>query len=86
MDQAAGGRPRNRHRPENLNRVFAPYFTTKNIGDQMRGFGLGLTICQKIVHLHRGTITLHSTEGRGTTVQIDLPNDPVDPPAPVLPS
>ncbi|HSH93130.1 MAG TPA: HAMP domain-containing sensor histidine kinase, partial [Roseimicrobium sp.] len=66
---------------ENLNRVFAPYFTTKNIGDQMRGFGLGLTICQKIVHLHHGTITLHSTEGKGTTVQIDLPTDPVDPPA-----
>jgi signal transduction histidine kinase len=66
---------------ENLSRVFAPYFTTKNIGDQMRGFGLGLTICQKIVHLHHGTITLHSTEGKGTTVQIDLPTDPVDPPA-----
>jgi signal transduction histidine kinase len=71
---------------ENLNRVFAPYFTTKNIGDQMRGFGLGLTICQKIVHLHRGTITLHSTEGKGTTVQIDLPTDPVDPSVTVLPS
>lgn len=70
---------------ENLNRVFAPYFTTKNLGDQTRGFGLGLTICQKIVHLHRGTITLHSTEGRGTTVQIDLPADPPDP-SPASPS
>lgn len=71
---------------ENLNRVFAPYFTTKNIGDEMRGFGLGLTICQKIVHLHRGTITLHSIEGKGTTVQIDLPSDSVDPTASVLSS
>ena len=66
---------------ENLGRVFTPYFTTKNIGDQTRGFGLGLTICQKIVHLHRGTISLHSTEGRGTTVQIDLPIEPAEPPA-----
>lgn len=66
---------------ENLARVFAPYFTTKNIGDQTRGFGLGLTICQKIVHLHRGTIAIKSTEGRGTTVEIDLPADPVEPPA-----
>jgi signal transduction histidine kinase len=66
---------------ENLTRVFAPYFTTKNLGDQTRGFGLGLTICQKIVHLHRGTITLHSTEGLGTTVQIDLPAEPAEPPA-----
>ncbi|MFA6960055.1 MAG: ATP-binding protein [Opitutaceae bacterium] len=64
---------------ENLNRVFAPYFTTKNIGDQTRGFGLGLTICQKIVHLHRGTITLQSIEGQGTTVQIDLPSEQMDP-------
>lgn len=67
---------------ENLGRVFAPYFTTKNLGDQTRGFGLGLTICQKIVHLHRGTIALNSAEGRGTTVQIDLPADP----PPALPS
>lgn len=71
---------------ENLSRVFAPYFTTKDHGDQTRGFGLGLTICQKIVHLHRGTITLQSTEGQGTTVQIDIPSDPVDPPASSLPS
>ncbi|MET0262119.1 MAG: ATP-binding protein, partial [Rariglobus sp.] len=65
---------------ENLGKVFAPYFTTKDLGDQTRGFGLGLTICQKIVHLHKGTITLHSTEGQGTTVQIDLPIDHVDTP------
>jgi signal transduction histidine kinase len=69
---------------ENLSRVFAPYFTTKNLGDKTRGFGLGLTICQKIVHLHRGTLTLHSVEGQGTTVQIDLPAEP--PPSTVTPS
>ena len=71
---------------ENLSRVFAPYFTTKDLGDRTRGFGLGLTICQKIVHLHRGTITLDSVEGGGTTVQIDLPSDSADPPAPVFTS
>ena len=69
---------------ENLTRVFTPYFSTKNLGDQTRGFGLGLTICQKIVHLHRGTIALQSTEGQGTTVQIDFPIDP--PEAPAAPS
>ncbi|CAM2833699.1 sensor histidine kinase [Rariglobus hedericola] len=67
--------------PDNLGKVFAPYFTTKDLGDQTRGFGLGLTICQKIVHLHHGTITLHSIEGQGTTIQIDLPTDPDAPPA-----
>lgn len=61
---------------ENLARVFAPYFSTKDLGDQTRGFGLGLTICQKIAHLHRGTISLQSTVGQGTTMQVDLPMKP----------
>jgi signal transduction histidine kinase len=72
--------------PENIGRVFAPYFTTKDLGDQTRGFGLGLTICQKIVHLHHGTITLHSVEREGTTIQIDLPADPDAAPAAANPS
>lgn len=59
--------------PENLGRIFDPYFTTKKYGDDVRGFGLGLTICQKIVHLHSGTISIHSQLGEGTTVTIDLP-------------
>ena len=61
---------------ENISRVFAPYFSTKDLGDQTRGFGLGLTICQKIAHLHQGTISLQSTLGAGTTLQVDLPMKP----------
>jgi signal transduction histidine kinase len=59
--------------PEHLNRIFEPYFTTKEFGDDTRGFGLGLTICQKIVHLHRGTISVKSDLGHGTTVAVYLP-------------
>ncbi len=59
---------------ENLQRVFDPYFTTKNTGSEQRGFGLGLTICQKIAQLHGGTISLNSRPGQGTTVVVDLPN------------
>lgn len=59
---------------ENLQRVFDPYFTTKNQGEEQRGFGLGLTICQKIAQLHGGTISLQSRPGQGTTVVVDLPN------------
>ena len=47
--------------PEHLNRIFDPYFTTKEFGDEVRGFGLGLTICQKIANLHGGTIGVRST-------------------------
>ena len=62
--------------PENLNRVFEPYFTTRDTGNRTRGFGLGLAVVQQIVRLHYGTITLKSAVGVGTTIQIDLPLDP----------
>ena len=58
---------------ENLSRVFDAYFTTKEFGDDVRGFGLGLTICQKIVQLHHGTISVHSQVGKGSTFTTDLP-------------
>lgn len=59
---------------ENLGRVLKPYFTTKNRGDETRGFGLGLAICRKIVTLHGGSVTIESELRQGTTVQIDLPS------------
>lgn len=60
--------------PENLQRVFTPYFTTKNTGDGKRGFGLGLAIARKIVHLHGGNLSITSKLKKGTTVQVDLPS------------
>ena len=59
---------------ENLERVFTPYFTTKNTGDGKRGFGLGLAIARNIVHLHGGNLSVASKEKKGTTVQVDLPS------------
>ena len=61
-----------------MERIFDPYFSTKTTGDKQRGFGLGLTITQKVVHLHRGTVKVNSEVGKGTIVQVDLPVDPVD--------
>src|SRR5581483_1020660 len=59
--------------PANLDRIFDPYFTTKKFGEEVRGFGLGLTICQKIVHLHDGSIRAESTTGGGTTMTVEIP-------------
>jgi signal transduction histidine kinase len=59
--------------PANLGRIFEPYFTTKEFGDEIRGFGLGLTICQKIAELHHGAISVQSEVDRGTTFTVDLP-------------
>jgi signal transduction histidine kinase len=57
----------------NLEKMKAAFFTTKDSGDGKRGFGLGLAICRKIVHLHGGTLNITSQIGQGTTVQVDLP-------------
>jgi len=62
--------------PENLERVWEPYWTTKTEGDVTRGFGLGLTVVQKIVLLHKGSVSIQSKVGAGTTVQADIPCDP----------
>jgi signal transduction histidine kinase len=70
-------------RPEDLSKVFTPYFTTKNRGDHERGFGLGLAICRRIVHLHNGNLNITSQLGKGTTVQIDLPSRQIKTPTPV---
>jgi signal transduction histidine kinase len=58
---------------ENLSRIFEPYFTTKVYGESSRGFGLGLTICQKIAELHHGSISVTSQVGRGTEMRVHLP-------------
>jgi signal transduction histidine kinase len=58
---------------QNLQMISSGYFTTKATGDEKRGFGLGLAICRKIVHLHGGNLDIASQPGRGTTVRIDLP-------------
>jgi len=58
--------------PKNLPRIFDPYFTTKGMGSE-KGKGLGLTICHSIITRHDGLISVDSTPGVKTTVNIYLP-------------
>jgi signal transduction histidine kinase len=53
--------------PEECDRLFTPYYTTKQ-----HGTGLGLAIVQSVVSDHKGTITVHSERGKGTTFRIEL--------------
>lgn len=57
---------------ENLERIFDPYFSTKERGNQ-KGTGLGLSICHSIIGRHDGAVTAASTVGQGTTVCVFLP-------------
>jgi two-component system NtrC family sensor kinase len=56
--------------PENLTKLFTPFFTTKPIGV---GTGLGLAIIYGIIKLHRGQINVRSELDKGTTFTIHLP-------------
>ena len=54
--------------PENLDRLFEPFFTTKH-----HGTGLGLSITRRIVHDHKGHISVRSEPNHGTTFSVLLP-------------
>ena len=57
---------------ENINKIFDPYFSTKEMGSQ-KGMGLGLSICHSIIKRHDGQIKVESKTGVGTTFHIYLP-------------
>lgn len=54
--------------PEESERLFTPYYTTKQ-----HGTGLGLAITQSVIADHQGTISVRSSRGHGTTFHIELP-------------
>ncbi|MFP3867714.1 MAG: response regulator [Desulfobacteraceae bacterium] len=61
--------------PQNLEKIFKPFFSTKKEG---QGMGLGLSICEKIIERYQGHIKVDSHVGQGTTVTIELPRPVTD--------
>jgi len=66
--------------PENLAKIFHPFFTTKPEG---KGVGLGLAVSYGIIEAHGGDIEVTSRVGEGTTFTVSLPLQP--PPRTELP-
>ena len=54
---------------EDLDKIFEPFYTSKAATNT----GLGLSLCREIVEKHRGTISIQSEVGKGTSVILRFP-------------
>ena len=55
---------------DKLDQIFEPFFTTKG---EDKGTGLGLYVCQSIIHHHGGRMLVKSEYGKGTNITLRLP-------------
>ncbi|CAN1551701.1 BaeS Signal transduction histidine kinase [Spirosomataceae bacterium] len=58
---------------EDQEKVFEPFFRTKNASNY-KGYGIGLSICKRIVDIHGGRIILKSDLGQGSNFNVILPH------------
>ena len=63
-----------------LAEILTPFYTTKE-----KGSGLGLSLTQRIMGQHAGTIAFDSVVGKGTTVMFELPFNPDAKTTPAVP-
>ena len=61
--------------PENIQKIYDPFFTTKLASHegQPRGTGLGLSVTYGIIQEHAGKIRVESRPGHGTTFHLEFP-------------
>lgn len=58
---------------DELDKVFEPFYRTKN-ASSFKGHGIGLSICKRIIDMHKGRIVVKSEVGEGSTFNIILPH------------
>lgn len=61
---------------EDRSRIFQRFYQAEDSRRSQGGLGLGLSMVRQIVLLHGGAITVDSTEGKGTTFTVILPEHP----------
>jgi signal transduction histidine kinase len=58
---------------DEIDKIFTPFYRGTN-SIRTKGQGIGMSLTQKIILLHNGTITVHSHEGEGTTFIVEIPH------------
>jgi two-component system, OmpR family, sensor histidine kinase ArlS len=56
---------------EEVDFIFQPFYRSENV-NTFEGSGIGLSLTQRIIKIHEGTISIHSAPGKGTRVTIAL--------------
>lgn len=66
---------------EDISQILQPFYRAKN-ARSYKGFGIGLSLSEKVIRLHKGELRILSGMGEGTTMRVLLP---IPPAAPVSP-
>ncbi|MGH9692107.1 MAG: sensor histidine kinase [Candidatus Acidiferrales bacterium] len=61
--------------PEDLRALFESFKQASNVGSEAKGWGLGLNLVRGVADAHGGTVSVESSEDRGTTFTLRLPID-----------
>ncbi|MEI6945612.1 HAMP domain-containing sensor histidine kinase [Paraflavisolibacter sp. H34] len=59
--------------PQDLPHIFTPFYRGAG-GRQAGGYGIGLSLTDRVIRLHKGTISVASRPGKGTTFTVELPH------------
>lgn len=59
--------------PDEQEMIFNPFFRSSNTQPTVRGYGIGLSLCRRIIQLHNGSITVQSTPGKGSRFEVSVP-------------
>ena len=65
--------------PEEVSKIFDPYYTAAQNRDANSGFGYGLAICKELVQLHGGKITVDSAKNLGSSFLVKVPKEQAKP-------
>jgi signal transduction histidine kinase len=50
--------------------IFNPFYRSSNVLPTVKGHGIGLPLCRRIMQLHNGSITVHSAPGQGSRFEV----------------